>query len=131
MHPTLARLSFVIVATGALVALGVTSTGREFAWAEADGWGRRLSFRSGAPEACEAGTCRISLEGDGRVLALDVPQAGVGAVVPVSVTLVEHGRVHRGAGTMAVEEAGRYVAGRLEARIDEQTIFGGLRVRAQ
>lgn len=131
MHPTLARLSFVIVATSALVALGVTSSGREFAWAESEGWGRRLAIREPSPVACRWGACTIRLEGDGRVLAVEVARAQVGAVVPVAVTLAENGRSHRGAGTIAFDEAGAYLAGRLEARIDGQTILGGLRVKAQ
>jgi hypothetical protein len=120
------RALFAVLVTGAYVALGAASADREFAWVE-EGPGGVL--RSAPTAERVVGGWLVGLAG-GSVL-VRLPEGRTAERLPVRVAIVGPGRERLGAGTFAVDEAGAYLAGRLEAEVEGVPVRAGLRVRVQ
>ena len=120
------RAVFVGLVTTAYVALGAAAADREFGWVERT---PGVVLR-GAPSAERVPEgWRVGLAEGAVVVRLAGGRTA--ERVPVRVSLVERGLERQGEGTFVVEEAGPYLAGRLEADVDGIPVRAGLRVRVQ
>lgn len=132
MSPLAVRATFLALALAGVAALGLDSSSRQFAWVEAeDAAGAREMLRGDVTGERLAGPLTVTLEGEGRRLEVTVPAAGKAAQrVAAQLVLFDARGVHRGSGSLDIEESGAFLAGRLEADVGGLALRGGLRVKA-
>ncbi len=127
-----ARASFVGLALAASIGLGLASARRTFGWVRGESAdGRQLDLRGRVSTEAAGQMLNVVLRAGGERVEVTFPaRARAADGVPATVALTDASGVHRGSGTLHVEEAGSYLGGTLEAHVDGWTLHGGLRVRA-